>query len=519
MILLAGGEPLLRADLPRLLATIRANGCAAGVVTTGRALMYPQWRERLRRLGVSYLRIQLFGCGAEHDRLTAVPGSFEQVLAGLRAWLAEDATCDVDVALTARGRSVSALLPEIEELRRQLASPRLQIVVSFDAPLVEPEVESWRAACTASIAGNEDPSLPLVVWEGLGATPVPAAALALAPLRPRFLGSVPPASCLGTRQAMIQAAAARPQLTLANSFNYLRGEARVPYAADPAACTAYAHGADLEPQRQLWLIEDDQLTLYTSDTGDFAVGEIAQVKSGLSHLFIDRAAAGVLDDFTEGMRRVLPDPVCDGCEQRRVCGRRYRMIDGPPYAREEAWIASYITRLRGRVLDVGCGEQLYRPQIGALLQTSAISYTGLDPDQISLASARAALPQGRYQLGGIEDFHGQPQSYDHILCLRSLNHVVDVDEAMARMASLLKPGGSLLIVECTPFAMLRRAEQVAAADRAPRAGHQHLRNLASDEVIPFARRRSLAVVEHQPAALHSSNEWILLLRREAESGS
>ena len=63
--------------------------------------------------------------------------------------------------------------------------------------------------------------------------------------------------------------------------------------------------------------------------------------------------------------------------------------------------------------------------------------------------------------------------------------------------------------------MLRRPEQVAAADRAPRAGHQHFRNVTSDEVLPFARRRALQVVEHQPASLETTNEWILLLTRAA----
>jgi hypothetical protein len=99
--------------------------------------------------------------------------------------------------------------------------------------------------------------------------------------------------------------------------------------------------------------------------------------------------------------------------------------------------------------------------------------------------------------------------------LRSLNHVADLDEALARMASYLKPGGMLLIVETTPFAMLRTAEQVAAADRAPRAGHQHFRNVASEEVLPYARRRGLNVVEHHPASFATSNEWILLLGRPA----
>jgi hypothetical protein len=92
--------------------------------------------------------------------------------------------------------------------------------------------------------------------------------------------------------------------------------------------------------------------------------------------------------------------------------------------------------------------------------------------------------------------------------------VLDVDTALSRMAWLLKPGGSLLMVEMTPFAMLRRSEQVTAADRAPRAGHQHFRNLASDEVLPLVRRHGLRVVAHHPATRETSNQWILLLSRD-----
>jgi hypothetical protein len=81
------------------------------------------------------------------------------------------------------------------------------------------------------------------------------------------------------------------------------------------------------------------------------------------------------------------------------------------------------------------------------------------------------------------------------------------------MARYLEPGGRLLIVECTPFAMLRREEQIAAADLAPRAGQQHFRNLASQDVMPLARRCGLRIVGHHPAALRTTNEWILLLER------
>jgi SAM-dependent methyltransferase len=302
--------------------------------------------------------------------------------------------------------------------------------------------------------------------------------------------------------------------TRANSFNFVRTATTVPWTAEADACTAHARGGPA-PVRQLWLCEDDRLTLYLTDTCDFSPAEIARVKSDSSHLFVDRAAPGVLDDFKNGMRRVLPDPTCDACAHRSACGHRFRLVEGEPFAREEAWIADHVGQLRGRVLDVGCGEQLYREELGSLLRSGAIAYTGLDPDEESLARLHAALPEARLHTGDIEHFEGEPGSYDHVLCLRALNHVLDVDAAMSRMAHLLKPGGSLLLVEMTPFAMLRRTEQVTAADRAPRAGHQHFRNMASEDVLPSARRHGLRVVEHHRAGRDTSNQWILLLEREA----
>ncbi len=305
-----------------------------------------------------------------------------------------------------------------------------------------------------------------------------------------------------------------PPTTRANSFNYVRTETTVPWTIEAAACTAHAAGAGVDPSRQLWLVEADRLIRYVTDTGDFSAPEITRVKSELSHLFIDRAAPGVLDDFKSGMRRALPDPVCASCPNRVACGRRHHVVDGEPFAREEAWIAGYIGGLRGRVLDVGCGEQLYRDELATLLRAKTIDYTGLDPDEDGLARLRTALPDARLLLGDIEHFEGEPASYDHMMCLRALNHVFDLDEALSRMARLLKPGGSILLVEMTPFAMLRRTEQVAAADRAPRAGHQHFRNLASGDVLPLVARHGLRVLEHHPADRASSNQWILLLARD-----
>ncbi len=510
LVLLVGGEPFLRPDFLRLVAAIRAAGCVPGLVTTGRPLVYPAVREKLRRAGLAYVRVQFFGHGEAHDRAVSLPGAFDQALAGLRAWADEaDEGCDVDAALSVRRRPVERVVSEVEDLARAISSTAVQIVLAVEP--VARGTEDLRRAIAALARWNDDRQRPLLAWEGLPESASLASCLTIPPLRPAFVATTPRACCLGSVDAMASAAAVNELVAQSNSFNFVRTATTVPFAATAAACTAYLAGRQADAGRQLWLVDGEHLALYGTDTADFAPGAIAQIKDAMSHLFLDRSPAGVLDDFTEGMRRVLPDPICESCPHRTGCARRFRIVEGAPFAREEAWIAAHHARLRGRVLDVGCGEQFYRDQLAPLVRSGAVRYTGLDPDEPSLARLRAALPEGRLFVGDVESFWGEPASYDHILCLRSLNHVVDVDEALARMAALLKPGGQLLIVETTPFAMLRQAQQVAAADQAPRAGHQHFRNVTSEDVLPFARRRGLRVLEHHPASLRTTNEWILLL--------
>ncbi len=515
LVVLVGGEPLLRPDFLRLVAVVRAAGGVPGVVTTGRPLLYPQLRARLRRAQVGYLRIQCFGTGAAHDRATAVPGGFAQLVDGVRAWCAEDdGQCDVDLALSLRGGVPDSLAADLAVLADAVAHPAVQLLLAVD-PDAPPDTAASLARDVLAAWGN-GAGRPLLVHEAPASDAddvvSDAAGLTLPPPRPHFVGPVPPACCLGSSDGLAHAAAPPPAVVRANSFNFISTGAVVARVDDAAACGAWAAG-HRDPGRELWLVDGERLVHYATDSGDFSAAEIAQVKDAWSHLFLDRAAPGVLDDFTEGMRRVLPDPVCTPCAQRERCGRRHQVVGGAPFAHEEAWIAAFVGRLRGRVLDVGCGEMLYRDVLAPLVASRTVDYTGLDPDPVSLAALREVMPAGRFLLGGIETFSGMPASYDHVLCLRSLNHVLDLPGAIARMAALLRPGGTLLIVECTPFAMLREATQVAAADRAPRAGHQHYRNVASTAVLPLARRYGLRVVEHRPAARATTNEWILLLAR------
>ena len=81
-----GREPTLRNDLFDILRFVTdLNFRQVGITTNGRMLSYPEFTKKLLKTGVNQIGISLPGATAEvHDKLTQVPGSFEQTIQGIR---------------------------------------------------------------------------------------------------------------------------------------------------------------------------------------------------------------------------------------------------------------------------------------------------------------------------------------------------------------------------------------------------------------------------------------------------
>ena len=83
VLILSGGEPLLRPDIFEISARAKAQGFYVGLSTNGALIDRPMSR-RIAEIGYDYVGISLDGIGAVHDSFRRQEGAFDASLQGVR---------------------------------------------------------------------------------------------------------------------------------------------------------------------------------------------------------------------------------------------------------------------------------------------------------------------------------------------------------------------------------------------------------------------------------------------------
>jgi heme d1 biosynthesis radical SAM protein NirJ len=83
VLILSGGEPLLRSDIYDISARAKAMGFYVGLSTNG-TLIDEATADRIAAIGYDYVGISLDGIGEVHDRFRGMEGAFEASLAAVR---------------------------------------------------------------------------------------------------------------------------------------------------------------------------------------------------------------------------------------------------------------------------------------------------------------------------------------------------------------------------------------------------------------------------------------------------
>lgn len=96
-----------------------------------------------------------------------------------------------------------------------------------------------------------------------------------------------------------------------------------------------------------------------------------------------------------------------------------------------------------KILDAGCARGRFIP---SLAQTGADLY-GVDLTWKLIRSASAAIPAARFANGSLSALPFADSAFDAVYCVEALEHLPDTALALSEMARVLKPAGTLLIID------------------------------------------------------------------------
>ncbi len=295
-----------------------------------------------------------------------------------------------------------------------------------------------------------------------------------------------------------------------NSFTFVR-EAVVGKLVD-GACPIRADGVTpWDRGRIVFLREGDSLVRYRTESRDFTDLEIEATKHELGQLYVDVSSKGAPDDFARDLRKLSRSATCAGCAHETSCAGMFERRSDDVFTRDDAFVRDLVASLRGDVLDVGCGDGRYEDALAPLVAVGAMRYVGLEPSPERVAALRSRWPWATIHEGDAEslDVRG---AYDHVLVLRSWNHLRDPGRALLALAASLRPGGTLTVVDNVAFGLLRGSEHARRAAHGP-AAFEHYRNDDASKAHARIAAYGFELVERRDVGAATSDQWLLRYRK------
>ncbi|MGB3866608.1 MAG: bifunctional 2-polyprenyl-6-hydroxyphenol methylase/3-demethylubiquinol 3-O-methyltransferase UbiG [Xanthobacteraceae bacterium] len=150
-----------------------------------------------------------------------------------------------------------------------------------------------------------------------------------------------------------------------------------------------------------------------------------------------------------------------------------------------------------RVLDIGCGAGLLCEPLARL----GAQVIGVDPSESNIAAARLHADKSHvsidYRCTTLEDMDPR-ERFDIVLAMEVVEHVVDVGAFLARCASVLKPGG-LMVVSTLNRTWKSFALAIVGAEYVlrwlPRGTHQWDKFVTPEELAHHLEKCGLGITE------------------------
>jgi SAM-dependent methyltransferase/uncharacterized Fe-S cluster-containing radical SAM superfamily protein len=545
MAVLSGGEPTMRPELYRWAQHSHKRGMKFGLVTNGRILSYPQVVDRLQSLGLQYVYMSLHGGTAKiHDSMVRAH-AFEDTFGAVETLSERGLDLTVNCVVTARNKDhliplVDLLLPfDDVVLKFSMVQPKGAADRLFTAviPKVSEVAERVHEAITYGLEKGTGlkfahDGIPLCLLPGYESLYDDLKTHGFAAMtevyEPDFYpvdggdsaqterceGCALRGPCVGLfrkyREAFGDSELRPVQGVRSNSYTYAP-ERELAWSAG-ATCPIEPSVLPYDRNRHIFVRQGETMTQFRTHTRDFSDPELHTIKFAHGQVYLDISNKPSPDDFPNDLRKLRVVSDCAECHQAHACAHCYEIDESDVFTADDARVSTIVAGLDGDILDVGCGETLYADALSERAENGAVRYTGVEPNAGACDAFRARNSWGAIVNSPVEEFPVEPASYDHVLVLRSYNHLRDPARTLRRLAEALRPGGTMLVVDNVGFGLLRTEAQRERAERSD-SEFEHYNNDDSDAAIANLPTELLRQIEHQPVTPDSSNQWLLYYRR------
>ncbi len=554
MVVLSGGEPTIRPELFAWAAHVARLGMDFGLVTNGLVLRYPDVVKRLVDSRLRYVYQSLHGGSSTiHNRLVRAK-TFESARAAVEnlAPLGLDYTLNCVVTKQNVDHLVELVdfaldYPQVV-LKFSMVQPKGGGEAGFDiltpsvshvgARVLEAVAHGRREIARRGLAGPRfaHDGIPFCALPGLEdlyddlkthrfATMVEIGEPDFFPVDD--LAKVQPdevcgdcslrGACPGLFQGYVEergVAELRPVRgrPRSNSFNYVF-ETLVATDAPEGHCPLRDGSLGIRPwdrNRHLYVRNGGRIARFRTETRDFSDAELAQIKLDRGQVYLDVSDKSAPDDFARDMLQLDRSAECGRCAHDPRCTGLYvPNTTEDVFTRDDSRVRDLLGALRGRVLDVGCGHGPYEDLLAPAAIEGRITYVGLEPDERAVGSLRSRWPWAEVRQGRGEDLL-EEAAFDHVLVLRSWNHLEDPARALAAIARATRPGGSILVVDNVAFGLARTVRQCSRAERST-AGFEHFRNDDAGRAVALGLGLGLELLERHDCGPSTSNQWLVRL--------
>jgi 2-polyprenyl-3-methyl-5-hydroxy-6-metoxy-1,4-benzoquinol methylase len=134
----------------------------------------------------------------------------------------------------------------------------------------------------------------------------------------------------------------------------------------------------------------------------------------------------------------------------QTLGWRSLLINGDPTVLDRwLWLRTHLRTGHARTFDAGCGNgafAIYAAKAGN--QVLAASFSEREQEAARRRASALGVSAIEFQildLREIEEHRAGLGTFDQIICLETIEHVLDDERLLTSLASLLRPGGQLLL--------------------------------------------------------------------------